>query len=261
MPDLAPVIGADTTLPVVAVDGTDIDGAPAGRRARRLLRRSSHVLAALRTIGVTGEAAMYASGGPVLGLQTVEVYVRTGEGRAYVVIADTYPRGAISGPAGERVLVAVRDDSGHPQGRRLRYGASSVELDRRVDPSTIRTSLLHALWSALAPQVWDDVTRELGLGRRVDLYRAEPDRRSCLVVDTTGPAGQVTATIDRDGRMSNLMQYTRPTWVRGEGAFGRYLAEEFRTSLDVTHEKEVFGPFVERLRDTARSYAGLPDAA
>ncbi len=256
MAGLNAVLGAYTTLPVVAVAGVDIDGVPADRGARRLLRRSSRVLAAFRAAGVTGEVAVYANSGAFLGLQTVELYVRTGEGQTFVVVADTHPRGGISGPLGEQVHVAVRDHTGRPKGRVLRYGATLVDVDR--GPDVTRTALLRALRSALAPGVWDEVTRDLGKGRRVDLYRAESNGYSGLVVNTTGPAGHVVAQVEREGGVHGLTQRTGSTWSRGEGAFGRFLRSEFRNSLGVKHEPEVFGPFVDRLFDTAQAYAGLP---
>lgn len=257
MADLNAVVGADTTLPVVAVAGVEIDAVPADRGARRLLRRSRRVLSAFRAAGVTGEVAVYANSGAFLGLQTVELYVRTGEGRTYVVVADTYRRGGISGPLGEQVHVAVRDHTGRPKGRALRYGATRVDVDR--GPDVTRTDLLWALRSALAPGVWDEVTRELGKGRRVDLYRAESNGYSGLVVDTTGPAGHVVAQVEREGGVHGLSQRTGSAWSRGEGAFGRFLRSEFRSSLGVQHESEVFGPFMDRLFDAAQAYAGLSD--
>lgn len=258
MPDLTAAIGAGTALPVVAVNDVNIVGVPSVRRARVLVRRSSRVLAALRAAGVTGEVAIYASGGSFLGLRTVELYVRTGEGRTFVVVADTSPRGGISGPLGEQVHVAVRDTTKTHPARQLQYGATRVDVDRHFGPDATRTSLLWALQSALAPQVWDEVTRELGKGRRVDLYRAESDGASGWVVDTTGPAGHVVANVGRTGTVHTLTQRTGSSWSRGEGAFGRFLTAEFRKALEVEHEHEVFGPFAERLMATARAYSGLP---
>lgn len=258
MTDLTSFVGADTALPVVAVGGADLDGVPSDRRSRRLLRRSSRVLAALRAAGVTGTVALYPNDGSFLGLQTIELYVRTGEGRTFVVVADTYPRGGISG-IGEQVVVAVRDPSeSHHPGRQFRYGATRVDVDRHFGPEATRTSLLWALRSALAPLVWDEVTAELGKGTRVTLYRAESNGGSGLVVDTTGPAGHVVAHVERGGYVHGMSQRTGSSWSRGEGAFGRFLTAEFRRALGVEDEHEVFGPFMDRLVETAHAYSGLP---
>lgn len=259
MTDLTSFVGADTALPVVAVGGADLDGVPSDRRSRRLLRRSSRVLTALRAAGVTGTVAVYPNDGSFMGLQTIELYVRTGEGRTFVVVADTYPRGGISGPLGEQVSVAVRDTTKSHPGRQFQYGATRVDVDRHFGPDATRTSLLWALRSALAPLVWDEVTAELGKGTRVTLYRAETNGGSGLVVDTTGPAGHVVAHVERGGYVHGMSQRTGSSWSRGEGAFGRFLTAEFRASLDVSHEHELFGPFMDRLTATAGAYSGLPN--
>ncbi|EYR64868.1 hypothetical protein N866_03205 [Actinotalea ferrariae CF5-4] len=256
MADLTTTLGVGTTLPVVAIGDVDVDGVPTDRGSRRLLRRASRILAALRAAEVHGTATIHADGGTVLGLRSIRVRVRTSEDAQFVVLADTYPRGGVSGPAGESVRVAVLERPDGRPGLPMRTGSVWVDIDR--GPSATRSDLLGALRSALAPQVWAAVTGEMARGQRVDLYRAEPNGGSGLVVDTTGPAGHVVGHVDWGGHVGELTQRTGSSWSRGEGAFGRFLTAEFRRSLDVQHEREVFGPFMERLTSTARAYSGLP---
>lgn len=254
--DLSAAIGAGSSLPIVRSDGVELDCRPLSRRATRLVRRASGVVAALRAAGVRGTASVAAGGESVLGLQTIQVKVWTGDHSYFVVVADVNRRGRVHGILGQSVRIAVGEHSSRSRGRDMRTGATWVDIDR--GPDATRTDLLLALMSALAPQVWDEVTRELGKARNVNLHRAESSGGSRLVVDTTGPAGHVVAHIEESGHMHGLMQLTGSSWTRGEGAFGRFLAAEFRASLDVEHEAEVFGPFMHRLAATSRAFSGLP---
>lgn len=248
-------LGAETTLPIVDVAGLE-PGAPGfGRPHLRVLRRARSVLALLREAGVNGQASVAALTGGVLGYRRIEVQVSTGPDTSWAVRFDTSTRGALDG----RAAIAV---PGIDPDHRLDRTFAGVDLDTDDSRTRVRRSLLGALEAALAPQVWQHTTADLGKGGQVQVSRAtSAESESGWMVNVNGPAGYLLISLGRDGQVRRLHQYVGGQWLHAEGAFARFLRVELAESLQVADPSEVLVPFAGRLRTEARRWSGVRGAA